>query len=109
VLHSFAGYPTDAANPYYGLTQDAAGNLYGGATVGGAYGSGAVFKLSASGTETILYSFTGGADGGFPVGDLIRDTAAEVAQHREDPRLEAPQPAGTWPGSRRWSISTGGC
>jgi uncharacterized repeat protein (TIGR03803 family) len=78
VLHSFAGYPTDGGYPYYGLTHDAAGNLYGTATDGGAHGSGVVFKLSPTGAETVLYSFTGGADGGFPVGDLIQDTAGTL-------------------------------
>src|SRR5260221_8030598 len=29
---------------------------------------------SASGNETILYNFTGGADGGTPESDLIRDS-----------------------------------
>jgi uncharacterized repeat protein (TIGR03803 family) len=32
-----------------------------------------VFKLDASGTETVLYTFTGGADGGEPQAGLIRD------------------------------------
>jgi hypothetical protein len=47
---------------------DSAGNLYGFGG-GGAYGQGAVFELSPSGggwTEKVLYSFTGGTDGGGP-------------------------------------------
>ena len=46
-----------------------AGNLYGTSGSGGAYGQGAVFELTPSNggwTETILYSFTGGSDGGGP-------------------------------------------
>src|SRR6516164_6791975 len=70
VLHSFAGYPTDGANPYAGLIRDAAGNLYGTTSAGGTNGSacfglgcGTVFKLSPGGTESVLYKFSGGADG----------------------------------------------
>ena len=36
---------------------------------------GVVFKVSSSGKESVLYSFTGGADEGFPVAGLIQDKA----------------------------------
>ena len=65
VLYSFKG-GTDGANPYAGVTVDAAGNLYGTTYNGGAAGKGAVYKLEPSGQETVLYSFTGGADGANP-------------------------------------------
>jgi uncharacterized repeat protein (TIGR03803 family) len=48
---------------------DSAGNLYGISIWGGTNGNGALFELSPSPggwTETILHSFTGGADGGLP-------------------------------------------
>jgi uncharacterized repeat protein (TIGR03803 family) len=32
-----------------------------------------VFKVDATGTETVLYSFTGGTDGTFPRAGLVRD------------------------------------
>ncbi len=51
------------------LVFDEAGNLYGTSGSGGAYGQGAVFELTPSNggwTETILYNFTGGSDGGGP-------------------------------------------
>jgi hypothetical protein len=35
--------------------------------------------LDASGHETVLYDFTGGADGGNPYGGLIRDSAGNLA------------------------------
>jgi len=75
ILHSFAGPPTDASNPFFGasLIRDAQGNLYGGTYLGGAFGSGAVYKLTASGKETVLYSFTGGADGCLPYGAPVMD------------------------------------
>lgn len=49
------------------------GNLYGTTTGGGTstcqgLGCGVVFKLTTSGTYTVLYSFTGGADGQAPNG-----------------------------------------
>jgi uncharacterized repeat protein (TIGR03803 family) len=65
VLYSFTGGP-DGSFPRPGVVRDAAGNLYGSTYFGGAYGCGVVFKLDASGRETVLYAFTGGADGSTP-------------------------------------------
>jgi uncharacterized repeat protein (TIGR03803 family) len=36
-----------------------------------------VFEVDAAGQETVLYSFTGGADGGWPNG-VIRDSAGHL-------------------------------
>jgi len=74
IVHSFAGYPIDGAGPNGELIQDAAGNFYGTTNQGGANGGGTVFKLDPSGTVTILYDFTGGADGAGPEAGLFRDT-----------------------------------
>ena len=63
VLYSFTG-GADGANPYAGLIRDSAGNLYGTTYGGGTSNWGVVFKLDTTGTETVLHSFTGGADGG---------------------------------------------
>jgi uncharacterized repeat protein (TIGR03803 family) len=76
VLYSFTG-GADGGGPNGGLVFDATGNLLGtthfggivscGGHVGG--GCGIVFELSRSGrkwTETPLYAFADGADGGFP-------------------------------------------
>jgi uncharacterized repeat protein (TIGR03803 family) len=79
VLYTFAGPPADGQNPTGDLIQDAAGNLYGTTTYGGPTGSnGIVFKLDPAGVETILYSFTGGADGGNPAAGLFRDQAGNL-------------------------------
>jgi uncharacterized repeat protein (TIGR03803 family) len=79
VLHSFTGKLGDGALPFAGLVCDAAGNLYGTTQFGGPLHNGryfgTVFKLSEAGKETILYSFKGGADGGYPTADLVRDKA----------------------------------
>ena len=57
---------------------DAAGNFYGVTEVGGEYGWGTVFKLDSTGTETVLYSFTGKADGKYVFGTLARDAAGNL-------------------------------
>ena len=72
VLYSFIGQP-DAGNPVGRLLMDAQGNLFGTTSYGGTFGSGAVFELSASGKESVLYSFTGGKDGAYPFDGLVMD------------------------------------
>jgi uncharacterized repeat protein (TIGR03803 family) len=61
---------------------DNAGNIYGESFSGGAFGMGAVYKLSPAGggtyTETTLYSFTGGDDGGNSMTDVAIDAAGDV-------------------------------
>ncbi|HTT84676.1 MAG TPA: choice-of-anchor tandem repeat GloVer-containing protein [Rhizomicrobium sp.] len=75
VLHAFAGQPSDGAWPWGGVIADKAGNLYGTTSQGGANNAGTVFKVSPGGTETTLYTFTGGSDGGDPLASLIADKA----------------------------------
>jgi uncharacterized repeat protein (TIGR03803 family) len=53
------------------LALDSAGNLYGTTSGGGTSGAGVVFKVDPSGHETVLHSFTGGADGGYPYAGVI--------------------------------------
>jgi uncharacterized repeat protein (TIGR03803 family) len=80
VVYAF-GQGTDGANPVAGVTFDAAGNLYGTTSAGGAYGYGIVFELTPSGsgwTESILYNFTGGNDGGTAYGGVIFDQSGNL-------------------------------
>src|SRR6185503_9731511 len=70
VLHVFAGRPTDGAFPQAPLIQAADGNFYGTTSSGGS-GSGTVFRMTPAGAETVLYSFTGGADGSGPVAPVL--------------------------------------
>jgi len=77
VLHSFTG-AADGGYPEASLIRDAAGNLYGTTQFGGANDQGVVFKLSPTGTLTLLYSFTGGADGQRPIAGLIQDPAGNL-------------------------------
>jgi uncharacterized repeat protein (TIGR03803 family) len=75
ILHRFTGAP-DGYDPSAALLRDSEGNLYGTTTLGGvnnSNGYGIVFKLDASGNETILHTFTGGSEGGNPVSSLVRD------------------------------------
>jgi uncharacterized repeat protein (TIGR03803 family) len=67
--------------PEAALTMDAAGNLYGTTAAEGAFNQGSVFKLTPSNggwTLTTLHSFTGGADGGTPTGQLILDANGNI-------------------------------
>ncbi len=77
VLHSFAG-GDDGARPLAGLAIDSQGNLYGttafgGTGCGGDTGCGTVFKITPSGTETVLYNFAGGTDADGPWASLVLD------------------------------------
>jgi uncharacterized repeat protein (TIGR03803 family) len=82
VLHAFAGGSNDGQTPLATLLRDSAGNLYGTTLFGGNLscgglnpGCGVVFKLAASGNETILHAFAGGTtDGMQAVGPLIPDS-----------------------------------
>jgi uncharacterized repeat protein (TIGR03803 family) len=78
-LHTFSGNSTgDGANSYAPLLQDSAGNLYGTTASGGVFNHGTVYRVDTSGNETILYSFTGGADGGNPRSGLLLDAAGNL-------------------------------
>ena len=86
VLYSFGG-GSDGQDPHGGVVIDAAGNLYGTTVAGGLAGfcagdgCGTVFKLSPSGgtwSESIIYSFTGGDDGGGPGNGLVFDSAGNL-------------------------------
>jgi uncharacterized repeat protein (TIGR03803 family) len=78
ILYSFRD-GADGLFPHTGLALDGRGNLYGTTFSGGTGacysdgGCGVVFKVAPDGTETVLYSFTGGADGGNPGGGLVLD------------------------------------
>jgi uncharacterized repeat protein (TIGR03803 family) len=77
VLYNFTG-GSDGGYPYGGLIQDANGNLYGTTSAGGASNYGTVFKVTPTGTETVLYSFAGGSDGKYPYAGVILDSEGNV-------------------------------
>jgi uncharacterized repeat protein (TIGR03803 family) len=70
-LYSFTG-GDDGATPIAGLFQGSDSNFYGMTTRGGVNDTGTVFQITSAGTLTTLHSFTGGADGGYPLGGLIQ-------------------------------------
>jgi uncharacterized repeat protein (TIGR03803 family) len=77
VLYSFTPAP-DANYPTNGVALDAEGNVYGTTFTGGVYGFGTVYKVTPQGVETILYSFTGQADGRYPNSNLILDAEGNL-------------------------------
>lgn len=93
-LYSFcsASGCTDGAYPQSLVALDAAGNIYGTTNVGGlsggcntdgfgGYGCGVVYKVSSAKKgwkETVLYTFSGSFDGGFPAGGVVLDKSGNV-------------------------------
>src|ERR1035437_5076495 len=59
VLHTFLLFPTDACYTEGNIVQGRDGNMYGGGNVCGANGSGAIYKISPAGVESMFYSFPG--------------------------------------------------
>lgn len=77
VLHRFS--LTDGAFPVGNVILDASGNLYSTTASGGNAFGGTVFELEEpSGTESVLYNFTDGNDGGFPIAGLVRDASGNL-------------------------------
>jgi uncharacterized repeat protein (TIGR03803 family) len=83
VLHSFAG--PDGANPVASLVRDSAGTLYGITSAGGdlscnswGYGCGVVFRLDSAGNHSLLHTFRGLSDGGYPRSSLLLDSSGKL-------------------------------
>jgi uncharacterized repeat protein (TIGR03803 family) len=87
VIYSFCsqnpnGICLDGKTPNGGLIMDAKGNLYGTTLYGGNTDGGTVFKLDASGNETVLYSFCpvqgSCTDGAGPEAGLVMDARGNL-------------------------------
>lgn len=79
VLFNFTG-GNDGGYSHSALTYRA-GSFYGVTAGGGTFNSGVVFKLTPTPTgwvETVLYTFTGGRDGGGPFSDVIFDNGWNI-------------------------------
>ena len=72
VVYNFAN-PPDAYGPQSSLVVDAAGNMFGTTFSGGVNNLGALYMVTPSGTESVVYSFTGQPDGSHPIAGLFRD------------------------------------
>lgn len=80
VIYSFEG-EDDGEYADTDVEVDATGNLYGTSVLGGDFGGGTVWQLSPVGGDwvhTVLYSFTGGADGGEPYKGVTLDGAGNL-------------------------------
>jgi len=86
-LYSFCSQSgcTDGDGALTGLVQATNGDFYGTTPAGGANGAGTVFKITASGTLTTLYSFcsqippSGGCtDGAAPAAGLVQATSGDL-------------------------------
>ena len=93
VIHNFTGGADGAYPDHQVLVFDATGNIYGTAGLGGDLnkqcypsnwgpGCGVVFKLTpnpdGTWTQSVLYTFTGGKDGGVPAAPLTFDAAGNL-------------------------------
>ncbi|HEY6292936.1 MAG TPA: choice-of-anchor tandem repeat GloVer-containing protein [Terriglobia bacterium] len=79
MLHSFCSQTgcADGENPFAVLILGTDGNLYGTTLAGGSHGDGTVFKITPSGTLTVLHSFcsqSGCPDGEFPQTGMVQGT-----------------------------------
>ncbi len=73
LVYSFGTTPSDATEPSGALIRGRDGNFYGTTRVGGTYGQGTVFQVTASGTERVVYSFGATAtDAVQPTGGVIQ-------------------------------------
>jgi hypothetical protein len=116
IIYSFCSQANcaDGATPRGTLVFDAAGNLYGSAVQGGAYGIGSggygtVFELSpASGgnwTETVLHSFGSGTDGALPYAGLIFDAAGNLYGTTSDNLYNGPYGYGLYSSGTVYELS----
>lgn len=80
-IYSFSPAP-GGTSPFAGVVLGAAGNLYGTTSSDDTPGSepnwGLVYQVDPAGNEQVLYNFTGGADGGYPQGGVIRDAGGRL-------------------------------
>jgi uncharacterized repeat protein (TIGR03803 family) len=86
VMHVFGSWPngSDGANPEGTLIVGTGGAPYG-TTQNGGSGYGVIFKFTPTGVpghvtypETVLYTFTGGADGAHPIAGLVADSSGAL-------------------------------
>jgi len=82
VIHAFQGGVDGIGGSAGRLAVDAAGNVYGTCTTGGAYGAGVVYGLAPTGngewTELIPYTFKDEPSSGFPYGALVADAKGNI-------------------------------
>src|SRR5258706_4889392 len=82
ILHNFTGATNDGADPQQVGLLALGGKFYGDTLFGGANGLGAVFAMRPQSNGTwqvsVLYSFTDGNDGKYPLGSLVADSVGNL-------------------------------
>ena len=73
VIHNM-NKATEGGDSYASLTEGKDGNLYGVTYDGGTFGYGTIFKVTTTGTLTVLKHLSQAIDGGYPQCDLIQAT-----------------------------------
>jgi uncharacterized repeat protein (TIGR03803 family) len=76
-VYNFTGGNDGDCSDLCSVSIDTAGNLYGSTPQGGADGAGVVFKVDSSG-YSVIYTFTGGSDGGWGIGPVAIDAQGNV-------------------------------
>jgi uncharacterized repeat protein (TIGR03803 family) len=81
-LHNL-GRGTDGDQPWWGVTLDVAGNLYGTADLGGANangggGYGMAWEITKAGAYKDLHDLGSGSDGTLPIGEVTLDSAGDL-------------------------------
>jgi uncharacterized repeat protein (TIGR03803 family) len=127
VLHSFRGGKTDGGSPQAGVVIDGTGNIYGTTYGGGGtgcddgsaeLGCGTVYELSPTltggWTYSVIYSFTGGADGAQPLSQLVLDSSGNLygttlygGSHNFGGVFELSHSSGTWVETVLYSFTGG--
>jgi uncharacterized repeat protein (TIGR03803 family) len=69
-LHAFCAEPNcaDGEKPFFPPVQGNDGNFYGAASTGGTLGGGVIYKVTSSGTYSVIYNFCGNQHGPCPDG-----------------------------------------
>jgi uncharacterized repeat protein (TIGR03803 family) len=96
VLHEFNS-PTEGSTAQGSLVQGSDGNLYGMTNAGGPNGTGTIFKITLTGTFTLLHSFVSVSEGANPEGNLIQATDGNFyGMTTNSPRAFKITPSGTF-------------
>jgi len=79
VIHQFPyNLTTDGYNPQGSMVVDTQGNFYGATQNGGTNNTGTIYKIDASGNETVLYNFSPGNVSGGDPGGLVMGPDGDI-------------------------------